>query len=262
MWISEPFDLKKITCLALLSIIIMPALSGHGISESDRQAMLSGGIPEYIWLGASHMLTGYDHLLFIFGIIFFLNSFKDIFKYITIFTLGHSITLLVATFMKITANSYLIDAIIALSVCYKGFENIGGFKKYLDVSPPHLSGMIFSFGLIHGFGLSTRLQQLPIEGPRFLYKILSFNLGVEVGQILALIVMMTIMNSWKKTQSFKKFAAASNYFLIAAGLLLFLMQTHGYLHTTYPDDFGFSDDLHQHAHDHMTPETQNHHDSL
>ena len=99
-WISEPFELKKITCIALLSIIIVPALSGHGISESDRQAMLSGGIPEYIWLGASHMLTGYDHQLFIFGIIFFLNNFKDIFKYITIFTLGHSITLLVATFVN------------------------------------------------------------------------------------------------------------------------------------------------------------------
>lgn len=254
--------LKQIMSLMIFFFLLAPNLFAHGISASDKEAMLSGGIMAFTWLGASHMLTGYDHLLFIFGVIFFLSGIKDVFKYITVFTIGHSITLIFATILKISANSYLIDAVIALSVCYKGFENIDGFKKYLNIKSPNLSGVVFGFGLIHGFGLSTRLQQLPIDGDQLIGQILSFNVGVELGQIFALILMLTLMNGWKKNQSFKKFSSCSNHALILAGFLLFLMQMHGFLHTTYPDDFGFPQDSHIHAHEDMQTEVQSHHENL
>jgi len=137
-----------------LIILLTPAVAlAHGIFASDQHAMLHGGNLRYVWLGAKHMLTGYDHLLFIFGVIFFLTGFRDIVKYITAFTLGHSITLIFATIFSISANYFLIDAVIALSVCYKGFDNLDGFKKFLGYRSPNLLLIIFGFGLVHGFGL-------------------------------------------------------------------------------------------------------------
>lgn len=228
----------------------------HGISEADKHAMLTGGYFKYIWLGATHMLTGYDHLLFIFGVIFFLKSFKDIVRFISVFTLAHCITLIFATFFKITANYYLIDAVIALSVIYKGFENINGFKKFFDWEPPSLLKMVFIFGLIHGFGLSTRLQQLPLgdEKVSMLIRILSFNVGVEFGQIAALAVMLILLQGWRKTASFEKFSKFANVILIAGGIFLFIMQFHGYWHTSAPEDYPLNQDDHSHIHTDMKAE--------
>jgi hypothetical protein len=236
----------------------------HGISEADKTAMLGGGYGQYLWLGATHMLTGYDHLLFIFGVIFFLTGLKDIVKFITAFTIGHSLTLVFATIFQITANYYLVDAVIALSVCYKGFENVGGFKSYLDVKSPNLLMVIFGFGLVHGFGLSTRLQQLPLGETGLIGRILSFNVGVEIGQVVALSVMVLLISQCRRLASFTKFSKVANHGLILAGFLLFLMQMHGYMHTVYPDDFGFSHDEHHHAHENMKAQQTpaNHHDSL
>ncbi len=234
----------------LISFLIPMLSFAHGISEADKQAMLSGGYLKYIWLGATHMLTGYDHLLFIFGVVFFLTTFKDIVKFISIFTLGHCITLIFATFFKITANYYLIDAVIALSVMYKGFENIDGFKKVFDWKPPSLLTMVFAFGLIHGFGLSTRLQQLPLgdDATGMLLRILSFNVGVEVGQIAALAVMLFFLSGFRKTAGWVKFAYAANIALIAGGIFLFFMQFHGYWHQSSPDSFPLNADDHKHIH--------------
>ena len=250
--------------IIFLSVLFLSANSfAHGISEADKLAMLEGGYLSYLWLGATHMLTGYDHLLFIFGVIFFLTGFKDVVKYITAFTLGHSITLIFATVLKITANYYLVDAVIAMSVCYKGFENIDGFKKYLGIQSPNLLAVIFGFGLIHGFGLSTRLQQLPLGDQGLIMRILSFNVGVELGQIIALVVMVGIISQWRKSTSFKQFSIAANQALIVAGAFLFLMQMHGFSHTMYPDDFGFSHDNHHHAHEDMkAAETPSHHEGV
>ena len=219
-------DFRKIKIIAwtLLLILLPAAAMAHGISEADKQAMLDGGYLRYVWLGATHMLTGYDHLLFIFGVIFFLTGFRDIVKYITAFTLGHSITLVFATMYGISANYFLVDAVIALSVCYKGFDNLDGFNKYLGRPSPNLILVIFGFGLIHGFGLSTRLQQLPLGESGLIGRILSFNLGVEVGQIIALAIMLLIISSWRRTKSFTQFSTVSNGGLIAAGVLLFFMQ--------------------------------------
>ena len=227
---------KKITLTSIFifALCLLPyaLVWAHGISEADKKAMLAGGNLQYIWLGATHMLTGYDHLLFIFGVIFFLARFRDIVIFITAFTAGHSLTLLFATIWGISANYYLVDAVIAVSVIYKGFENLDGFKKYIGVKAPDLLWVVFVFGLIHGFGLSTRLQELPLGKSGFVARILSFNLGVELGQIAALSIMLVIITSWRKHESFEKLSNASNVGLIIAGGLLFLMQMHGYLHST------------------------------
>ena len=255
------------TVFILLSLILLnSALYAHGISAEDTQAMIDGGNLRYLWLGATHMLTGYDHLLFLFGVVFFLTTAKDVIKFITIFTLGHSITLIFATFMSITANYYLVDAVIAISVIYKAFDNNKGFENYLGVKSPNLLAMVFIFGLVHGFGLSTRLQQLPLgeQNSDMLMRIISFNVGVELGQIIALMGMLLILTQWRKTASFLRLSKVANHALMLAGFLLFLMQTHGYLHTTNQEDFGFNADEHYHIHQEMEESKQPtyKHDSL
>lgn len=187
---------SKLTCLmaGILLLLVLPQYGyAHGMSEADKLAITEGGNLRYLWLGATHMLSGYDHLLFVFGIIFFLTSFRDIVKYITAFTLGHSVTLIFATFNGIQLNYFLIDAVIGLSVAYIAFANIDGFRKYLNIAPPNLLVMIVLLGLIHGFGLSTRLQELPLSKDDLLMNIISFNVGIELGQVAALTVMLLVL---------------------------------------------------------------------
>ena len=223
--------MKKL--IFLFTLLLLPTcVFAHGISEHAKQSLINGGLFDYAVQGAEHMLTGYDHLLFLFGVIFFLTSFKQIVKFISAFTIGHCITLIFATFAGITANHYLVDAIIALTVCYKGFDNNKGFQKYFGMkASPNLLFMVFAFGLIHGFGLSTRLQQLPLgeKGSAMLAKILSFNIGVELGQIAALAIMLLVMTEVRKLKAFTKISKILNNGLILAGLLLFIMQINGYI---------------------------------
>lgn len=239
---------KFFLCLAPL-LLVSGALA-HGISEADRLAMLEGGNLRYIWLGATHMLTGYDHLLFLFGVVFFLKGFRDIVVFISAFTVGHTITLILATYLGIHANHYLIDAVIAISVIYKAFDNNNGFRNYLGIKSPNLLLMVLIFGLIHGFGLSARLQQMPLgePGSEMLMRIISFNIGVEIGQIVALIPMLVLLNLWRKRESFLRLSRVANHALMFAGFMLLLMQLHGYLHTTHEEEFGFNRDAHEHIH--------------
>ncbi len=241
----------KYIAVILVNLFLTLAASAHGISDADKQGILEGGNLEYIKLGATHMLTGYDHLLFLFGVIFFLTSFKDIGKFITAFTLGHCITLVFATLLHIKANFYLIDAVIALTVCYKAFDNLDGFRKYIAIQSPNLLAAVFLFGLIHGFGLSTRLQELPLGQEGLVLRILSFNVGVEVGQILALAGMWLFLSQWRKSTSFLKLSKVANIVLMAAGLLLLLMQLHGYQHTRFTHDFPLNKDEHFEVHQAM-----------
>jgi hypothetical protein len=244
-----------VKCLLLFCLTLLGNFAlAHGMSAEDQARILNAGPLEYMRLGATHMLGGYDHLLFLFGVMFFLTRFKDIIILITAFTLGHSITLVSATLAGIQANYYLIDAVIALTVCYKAFENLDGFKKYLEVNPPSLAWMVFIFGLIHGFGLSTRLQQLPLGDDGLILNILSFNVGVELGQIIALGIIFVLLAGWRKTESFRKFSRAANVLLMFVGVLLLLMQLHGYQHTQYPDDFPLNADDHHHIHQDMAKE--------
>ena len=249
--------MSRLGVAILMFMAANPALA-HGISEADKRAMLDGGYIKYVALGAKHMVTGYDHLLFIFGVIFFLTGFKDIVKFITAFTIGHSMTLIFATLLKINANYFLIDAVIALSVIYKAFDNNDGFRNYLGIKSPNLLGIVFGFGLIHGFGLSTRLQQLPLGDDQIglFMRIVSFNVGVEIGQIIALSVMLLLLSRWRQRPSFERFSVVANHGLMAAGVLLFLMQMHGYSHNVVPDEFGFASDNHHHAHEEMAKEAK------
>ena len=234
--------------VAILAMLFVSQAFGHGMSEAEKLSIIEGGNLRYLWIGASHMLSGYDHLLFVFGIIFFLTKFRDIVKYITAFTLGHSATLIFATFNAIQVNYFLIDAVIGLSVAYIAFANMDGFKKYWDIKPPNLLVMIVVLGLIHGLGLSTRLQQLPLSEDHLLLNIIAFNVGIELGQVLALSVMLLVLAGWRKSTSFAQFSRISNVFLIVAGFYLALMQMHGYSHNSHPDEFGFSADNHAHEH--------------
>jgi len=232
-------------------MLLVTQAFGHGMSEAEKQSIVDGGNLRFMWIGSTHMLSGYDHLAFVFGIVFFLTKFKDIVKYITVFTLGHSVTLIWATFNAVQVNYYLIDAVIALSVCYIAFANVDGFKKVLHVKAPNLLIMIGGLGLIHGLGLSTRLQQLPLNDEQLLLNIISFNVGIEVGQILALTVMLYALSGLRRTKSFESISLISNYGLVFAGLLLFLSQMHGFQHSAYPDEFPLNKDDHYHAHEKM-----------
>lgn len=237
---------------AAAAALLAPALVlAHGIPEADRQAMLEGGYLQYALLGAKHMLTGYDHLLFLFGVVFVLTRFADVVKFVTAFTVGHCITLVFATFLGITWNYWLVDAVIALTVIYKGFDNNGGFQRHFDMRSPNLLAMVFGFGLIHGFGLSTRLQQLPLgdDTAGMLGRILSFNVGVELGQVAALAVMLVLLAAWRRSPKFARFSFAANTALIYAGALLLLMQLHGYSHDADPDGFRFPAGEHRHHHE-------------
>ncbi|BFP39239.1 HupE/UreJ family protein [Flavobacteriaceae bacterium GF1] len=220
-----PIKLRRALPLILLFVPLLGF--AHDVTSADQELLRNGGLWAYIRVGATHMLTGYDHLLFLTGVIFYLNSFKDILKFITVFTIGHCITLIAATYTGITANEHLVDAVIALSVLYKGFENLGGFEK-LKVKSPNLLLMVGLFGLIHGFGLSTRLQSFDMGKEQFLAKILCFNLGVEVGQVLALIPIVFVITLARKRKQFPAFYKAVNWYLIIAGIGLFVYQLYGY----------------------------------
>ena len=242
--------------LLVLSLFSQLAYS-HGMSDAEKLSIIEGGNLRYMWLGATHMLSGYDHLAFVFGIIFFLTTFRDIIKYITAFTLGHSVTLIFATFNAIQLNYFVIDAVIALSVCYIAFANIDGFRKYLNINPPNILLMIVGLGLIHGFGLSTRLQELPLSEDHLLLNIISFNVGIELGQVSALALMLILLATWRKSDAFKTFSLIANYGLILLGTLLFLMQMHGYEHSINPEDFRASQESSQKVDSDKTIATKN-----
>ncbi|WP_415902446.1 HupE/UreJ family protein [Neptuniibacter sp. QD29_5] len=216
--------------LSLVVFIMSPMVFAHGMSEAEKQAIIEGGNLSYLWLGATHMLSGYDHLAFVFGIVFLLRSFTDIAKYITAFTVGHSVTLIFATYQAIQINYYLIDAIIALSVCYIAFANLDGFQRLLGVHAPNMLLMVTVLGLIHGFGLSSRLQELPLQADSLLLNIVTFNIGIELGQLIALGVMLVLLNLVRHRAPFQAFAKLTNAGLVVFGGLLCLMQLHSYSH--------------------------------
>ena len=214
---------KQVLVLTLLAVPFL--VLAHDVSGGDRLLLENGGLLAYMWVGAKHMLTGYDHLLFLVGVIFFLKEFGQIVRFITAFTIGHSFTLISATYLEFAVNEHLIDAIIGLSVFYKGFENLGLFQSKLKINPPNLLNMVFLFGLIHGLGLSARLQSFTTDQEGILWKILSFNLGVELGQIAALIPIVYLINLWRKKNSFDAFFKATNTYLLLAGLALACYQS-------------------------------------
>ena len=237
--------LKKISFF----IFSLNTLLCHGVSESTATAMSNASLIGWSRFGAEHMVTGYDHILFLVGVLFFLTKYIDIFKFITAFTIAHCLTLIFATNFGITANAYLIDAVIAFSVIYKGFENLDGFKKVFSTKAPNLIVMVFVFGLIHGFGLSTKLQEVATSSNIDLniYQILSFNVGVELGQIVVLIILFPILSLIRK-KYFNFISKFTNWGLIVAGVLLFIFQINGYMNDEHHDTPKTNSNGHHHHH--------------
>ena len=237
--------INKIITLFIFSSFIFP----HGVSESTVEAMADATLMDYLYFGAEHMVTGYDHILFLIGVLFFLTRYLDIFKFITAFTIAHCITLIFATFFGISANAYLIDVVIAFSVIYKGFENLGGFKKILSINAPSLISMVFIFGLIHGFGLSTKLQEIAAEHNinLSLSQILSFNVGVEFGQILVLLLIYPLL-TMLRGKFFETISKFSNWGLIVAGTFLLVFQLNGFFEGDNHEHHEPTEHNHNHTH--------------
>ena len=220
--------------LPLFTLLLIPfVMQAHEVSTTDQQTLSGGGLLSYVYVGAKHMLTGYDHLLFLAGVVFYLKGFRDIVRFITVFTIGHSVTLIGATYLGIRADEHLIDAVIAFSVIYKGFENLGGFSKLLKIESPNLLLMVALFGLIHGFGLSTSLQSFQLGAEQLLLKVVCFNVGVELGQVLALIPILLIITRWKGRRGYPTFYTLVNWGLVAAGIALLVYQIYGYYHPNW-----------------------------
>ena len=205
-------------------------LIAHGVSAKDAAWLLGVDGPAvgiFAFLGAKHMVTGYDHLLFLAGVIFFLFRLRDVVLYVSLFTIGHSLTLLAGVLGDIRANAHIVDALIGLSVVYKGFENLGGFERVFGVRP-NARAAVTIFGLIHGFGLATKLQDFQLPQSGLVINMVSFNVGVEIGQVLALAVMLTAFTYWRRHSSFDASAFAANALLMAAGFVLMGYQIGGY----------------------------------
>ncbi|WP_306261686.1 HupE/UreJ family protein [Pararhizobium sp. IMCC21322] len=215
-----------LTWLACALILVSSQAFGHGVARGDQTYLMNieGVHPfPFLYLGAKHMVTGYDHLLYLAGVIFFLRELKDVVKFVSLFAVGHSITLLFGVLSGIQINAYLVDAIIGLSVCYKALENLGTIR-FLD---PRIA--VFGFGLVHGFGLSTKLQDLSLSQDGLVANMIYFNIGVEIGQIIALTFLLVLFSWLRSLHNFPLVARNANIVLFGAGLLLFGLQIVGFI---------------------------------
>lgn len=216
--------------LALAALAGLGVAQAHGIAGDDQAFLLratGAHIGPYIYLGAKHMVTGYDHLLFLAGVIFFLYRLRDVAIYVTLFAVGHSTTLLLGVLGGWHVDSYLVDAVIGLSVVYKAFENLGGFRR-LGFEPNTKAAVLF-FGFFHGLGLATKLQDLALSQDGLITNMVSFNVGVEIGQLLALGVILIGFNIWRRSGGFLKHAFAGNVVLMTAGFVLTGLQLTGFV---------------------------------
>ncbi|MFG1306987.1 HupE/UreJ family protein [Xanthobacter autotrophicus] len=218
----------------LLALLTLPILCGaafaHAVAEGDKgyiQEITGINVLPFIYLGAKHMMTGYDHILFLLGVIFFLYKMKHIGIYVSLFALGHSTTMLLGVYFNVGINSYIIDAIIGLSVVYKALDNMGAFQRWLGFQPnTKLATLIFGF--FHGFGLSTKIIDYNISPDGLLPNLLAFNVGVEIGQLLALGAILIVMSYWRKTDSFWRHAYTANVVMMTAGFVLIGYQITGW----------------------------------
>jgi len=225
MW---PGPTWRMVVLAAGLIPLAGAAMAHGVAQGDQGFLESAaGVHPFpfMYLGAKHMVTGYDHLLYLAGVIFYLRALRDVVKFVSLFALGHSITLLFGVLSGLHVNPYLVDAVIGLSVCYKALENLGA-RGFPD---PRLA--VFGFGLVHGFGLSTKLQDLDLSRDGLVANMIYFNIGVEIGQVLALAVLFTLLQALRDRPALPAFAQNANVAMFAAGLILFGVQITGFFVT-------------------------------
>jgi hypothetical protein len=227
-----PSNMCRLVALMLGFLLLGTSIDvlAHGVDDNTRvfleQNTGAQFIP-FIYIGGKHMFTGYDHILFLVGVVFFLYRSREVLLYVSMFTLGHSITLLWGVLGDIQVNPYLIDAIIGFSVVYKGFDNLGGFKRLLGKQPSTKLAVLI-FGLFHGFGLATKLQEFDLASDGLVANMIAFNIGVELGQFMALVFIVIVINFWRKSASFQRFATTTNTLLMSAGLMLVGLQLSGY----------------------------------
>ena len=230
----ERHDWRDPLCITLLAMAWIPLLAGvafaHAVAEGDKgyiQEISGINLIPFIYLGAKHMVTGYDHILFLFGVIFFLYRLKHIGIYVSLFALGHSTTMLLGVYFNIGINSYIIDAIIGLSVVYKALDNLGAYQRWFGFQPnTKLATLIF--GLFHGFGLSTKIIEYNISPDGLMPNLIAFNLGVEIGQLLALTAILIVMGFWRRSGSFFRHAYIANVIVMTAGFVLIGYQLTGW----------------------------------
>ena len=226
---SRLFGPSMLLPLLLVALAASDAFA-HGVSDDDKAYIVQNTgmqVLPFIYLGAKHMVTGYDHLLFLFGVIFFLFRIRDVGTYVTLFAVGHSVTLIYGVLSATSVNPYLVDAIIGLSVVYKGLDNLGAFKRILGFQP-NTKAAVLVFGFFHGFGLATKLQEFTLSPEGLIPNILAFNVGVELGQMLALSGILIVMGFWRRSEGFRHHALTANAALMAAGFVLMGYQLTGY----------------------------------
>jgi hypothetical protein len=219
-----------VASVVLVALLPTDALA-HGVTAGDKgylQQVSGVLLIPFVYLGAKHMVTGYDHLLFLLGVIFFLYRLKDIGLYVTLFAVGHSVTLLAGSLMQVGVSSYLIDTVIGLSIVYKALENIGAFKSWFGVSPDARIATL-AFGLAHGFGLATKILDYEVSPDGLVPNLVAFNVGVELGQVLALSAILIVMNHWRRTMSFSRHAVTANVAIMTAGFVLAGYQLAGFI---------------------------------
>jgi hypothetical protein len=224
---------QALTALASLAaaLLLTGAALAHNVTEGDAGYVqeVTGFRPiAFVYLGAKHMVTGYDHLLFLAGVIFFLYRAKDIATYVSLFAIGHSVTMIAGVWWQIAINAYIIDAIIAFSVVYKALDNLGAFRLWFGVQPDQKAATLL-FGLLHGFGLATKIQEYQISPEGLLGNLIAFNVGVELGQLMALALILMAMTQWRARPAFARQAYAANVLMMAAGFALMGLQITGYL---------------------------------
>jgi hypothetical protein len=219
--------------LLLLSLSSLEALA-HAVAEGDKgyiQEITGVHLVSFAYLGAKHMITGYDHLLFLAGVIFFLYRARDIGLYVSLFAVGHSITMIFGVLYGVSVSAYLIDAIIGFSVVYKALDNLGAFQRWFGFQPDTKAATLI-FGLFHGFGLAAKIQDYNVAQDGLLPNLLAFNVGVEIGQLLALFGILILMGFWRRTDGFYRHAYTANVVLMTAGFVLIGMQLTGYFVAT------------------------------
>ncbi len=224
----RPFLIFLLTIFSLT--LLSTAALAHAVAEGDKgyiQEISGINILPFIYLGAKHMVTGYDHILFLFGVIFFLYRLKDIGLYVTLFAIGHSTTMLLGVYFNIGINSYIIDAIIGLSVVYKALDNMGAYQRWFGWQPNTKAATLI-FGFCHGFGLSSKIIDYNIAPDGLVPNLLAFNVGVEIGQLLALSAILIVMGYWRRTDSFWRHAYSANTVMMTLGFVLIGYQLTGY----------------------------------
>jgi len=221
-WLRTPAGLLTAGLVILFLNGLFTAAFAHDVGEGDKGYIQeTSGIVfwPFVYLGAKHMVTGYDHLLFLFGVIFYLYRLKDISIYVTMFAVGHSTTLLLGVLLNVSVSSYLVDAIIGLSVVYKALDNLGAYQRWFGFQPS-TKAMTLVFGLFHGLGLATKLQDFQLSSDGLFVNLVAFNIGVEIGQLLALGAILIAMGFWRRTASFGRHAYLANVILMILGFIL------------------------------------------